>query len=165
MAVTSSTTAPNRVAARLRALMSGQVPVAVVGLLGFVLLFSYPTLSQLSRIGVVWDWPEFVIRNWVAFHTIHDMGQIPLWNPYECGGMPLLAHPSSQIVTPLFALPLFFGPFVGLNLQIPAHLAIAWTGGYALGWVLGMGTLGRLTGFPRSQHHEGHRLQSARTSR
>ncbi len=119
--------------------------MAIAGLGCFVAAFSYPVLSGLGRIGVVWDWPEFLIRNWVAFHSIHDLGQFPLWNPYECGGMPLLAHPSSQIVTPLFALSLFFGPFTGLNLQIPAHLAIAWTGGYVLARALGMGTLGRLT--------------------
>jgi hypothetical protein len=110
----------------------------------FAAVFSYPVLSGLGRIGVVWDWPEFLIRNWVAFHSVHQFRQFPLWNPYECGGMPLLAHPSSQIVTPLFALSLLFGPFAGLNLQIPAHLAIAWSGGYVLGKVLGMGPLGRL---------------------
>jgi hypothetical protein len=131
--------------ARIRNLWRGETALALGALGLFVGAFSLPVLSGLGRIGVVWDWPEFLIRNWVAFHSLHDLGQLPLWNPYECGGMPLLAHPSSQILTPLFALPLLFGPFVGLNLQIPAHLALAWTGGYMLARVLGMGILGRLT--------------------
>src|SRR5579884_2157457 len=114
------------------------------GMAGFTVAFSYPVLIDLGRIGVVWDWPEFLMRNWVAFYSLHHFHQVPLWNPYECGGMPLLAHPSSQILTPLFALQMLFGPFVGLDLQIPVHLAIAWSGGYVLGRVLGMGSLGRL---------------------
>jgi hypothetical protein len=131
--------------ARIRIIWWGKAALAVAGLLCFVAAFSYPIYKGLGRIGFVWDWPEFNIRNWVAFHSLHDLHQLPLWNPYECGGMPLLAHPSSQIVTPLFLLPMLFGPFAGLNLQIPAHLAIAWAGGYVLARVLGMGTLGRLT--------------------
>jgi hypothetical protein len=110
----------------------------------FVAAFSYPVLARLRHVGVVWDWPEFVIRYWVAFHSVHHFHQLPLWNPYSCGGMPLLAHPSSQIMTPLFALALIFGPFTGMDLQIPVHLAIAWSGGYVLGRVLGMGPMGRL---------------------
>src|SRR5581483_11243842 len=41
--------------------------------------------------------------------------------------------------------PMLFGPFAGLDLQIPVHLAIAWSGGYVLGQVLGMDWMGRLT--------------------
>src|SRR5579875_812939 len=130
---------------RIRSNWLGEAALAVIAMAAFAIAFSFPVLTHLGRIGVVWDWPEFLIRNWVAFHSLHDLHQIPLWNPYECGGMPLLAHPSSQIVTPLFALPMIFGPFVGLNLQIPIHLAIAWSGGYVLGRVLGMGLMGRLT--------------------
>jgi hypothetical protein len=145
MAATDSTTARNRVAAQLRAIMSGQALIAVVGLLSFVLLFSYPTLSRLSHIGVVWDWPEVLQRNWAASYTVAHFHQLPLWNPFACGGLPLLAHPLSQVLTPLFALPVTFGANVGLLLQIPVHLAIAWTGGYVLASILGMGNLGRLT--------------------
>ena len=122
-----------------------QTALAVAGLVCFTVSFSYPILKGLGRVGIVWDWPEFNIRNWVAFHSLKDLHQLPLWNPYQCGGMPLLAHPSSQIVTPLFLLTMLFGPFTGLNMQIPAHLAIAWAGGYVLARVLGIGTLGRLT--------------------
>ncbi len=121
-----------------------EAAVALAAMVLFAAAFSYPVLRHLSNIGVVWDWPEFLIRNWVAYHSVRDFHQVPLWNPYECGGMPLLAHPSSQIMTPLFLLPLLFGPFVGLNLQIPAHLAIAWSGGYVLARTLGMNRMGRL---------------------
>src|SRR5579883_1236873 len=88
-----------------------EAALVILGALGFAAAFSYPILTDPSNIGVVWDWPEFLIRNWVACYSVRHFHQLPLWNPYECGGMPLLAHPSSQILTPLFVLPLVFGPF------------------------------------------------------
>ena len=119
--------------------------LVALGAAGFVCLFSYPTLRRLSGIGVVWDWAEFLQRNWVSFYSICKFHQIPLWNPYDCGGMPLLAHPTSAFLSPLFALQLVFGPLAGLHLQISAHLAIAWTGGYVLARIQSMGILGKLT--------------------
>jgi hypothetical protein len=123
----------------------GEPALAAAELIGFVVAFSYPVLIALGRTGYVWDWPEFQIRHWGAYSSLQNFRQIPLWNPYACGGMPMLAHPSSAVVTPMIILPLIFGPFVGLNLQIPAHLAIAWSGGYVMARVLGMGPLGKLT--------------------
>jgi len=122
-----------------------QIAWAIAGLVCFITAFCYPLFIRLGNIGSVWDWPEFLIRYWAAFRSLHDFHQLPLWNPYECGGMPLLAHPNSQVLTPLFALPLIFGPFTGLDLQIAADLAIAWTGGYVLARSLGVGTIGSLT--------------------
>ena len=130
---------------RLQSAVYAEAAVVLLAMLCFVVMFSYPVLSRLGHIGTVWDWPEFVIRYWVAYYSVYHFHQLPLWNPYSCGGMPLLAHPSSQIMTPLFLLPLLSGPFTGIDLQIPAHLAIAWSGGYVLGRVLGMGPMGRLT--------------------
>jgi len=111
----------------------------------FAAAFSYPTLEHLDRIGIVYDWGEHLQPNWAAFYTILHFRQIPLWNPYRCGGMPLLAHPLSPFVTPLFVLQLIFGPFVGVNLEIPVHIAIGWIGGYLLARSLEMGRLGGLT--------------------
>jgi hypothetical protein len=122
-----------------------QTALAIAGVGCFVAAFSYPILRHLGNIGLVWDWPEFLIRYWAGFRSLHDFHQIPFWNPYECGGMPLLAHPNSQVLSPLFVLALIFGPFVGLNLQIVADLAITWIGGYVLANALGMELLGSFT--------------------
>ncbi len=119
--------------------------LAGLGVFGFVGLFCYPTLSHLSRIADAWDWSEYLEANWAAVYSVRHFHQVPLWNPYRCGGVPLLAHPQSQILTPLFVFQLIFGPVVGLHLQIPVHLIIAWSGGYLLARALGMGWLGRLT--------------------
>jgi hypothetical protein len=126
-------------------ILRSEALLAILSAAGFVCLFGYPTLSRLSGIGVVWDWAEFLQRNWVSFYSISRFHQIPLWNPYDCGGMPLLAHPTSAFLSPLFALQLVLGPLVGLHLQILAHLAIAWTGGYVLARIQGMSVMGKLT--------------------
>ncbi len=43
----------------------------------FVVLFTYPILQHLSGVGVVWDWAEFLQRNWVSYHTITYFHQCP----------------------------------------------------------------------------------------
>ena len=113
----------------------------LVGLVAvaFALAFSYPVLGHLSEAGFRRDWDLLRQLDWAAFHSVTHFHQLPLWNPYKCGGMPLLANPHSRIVTPFFLLHLFLGPNVGLNLEVPLHLAIAWSGGYVLGRILGLG--------------------------
>src|SRR5438093_334681 len=118
----------------------------LVGLVAvaFALAFSYPVLGHLSEAGFRRDWDLLRQLDWAAFHSVTHFHQLPLWNPYKCGGMPLLANPHSRIVTPFFLLHLFLGPNVGLNLEVPLHLAISrrsfWPvvillalGGFALG--------------------------------
>jgi hypothetical protein len=121
-----------------------EVLLVALGVGCFVWAFSSPILLKLWGMGITDDWSEHLQPDWAAYYTIIHFHQIPLWNPYRCGGMPLLAHPLSLFVSPTFIVQLILGPFVGLNLQIPIHIAIAWTGGYALARIMGMGYLGRL---------------------
>jgi hypothetical protein len=104
----------------------------------FGVVFSYPILEHLSRVGGFYDFDLMLELHWAAAHSVARFHQLPLWNPYKCGGIPMLANPQSRIVTPFFALSLLFGPFVGLNLEIPLHLAIGWSGGYVLARVQGL---------------------------
>src|SRR5581483_5368141 len=48
---------------------------------------------------------------------LHDH-QLPLWNPYTCGGTAGLAEPESPLFTPTFALELMLGVPNGLRLSI-----------------------------------------------
>jgi len=130
-----------------------EASLAIVGAVVFAIAFTWPILRRLSFIGIADDWAEHLQPDWVAFYTITHFHQVPLWNPYRCGGMPLLAHPLSLCVSPLFLVQLLLGPFVGINLQIPIHVAIGWIGGYVLGRCLGIGVIGSLvcaTIFPAS---------------
>jgi hypothetical protein len=87
------------------------------------------------------DWDVFWVRRWVPYITVAAFHQLPLWNPWRCGGMPMLAEVQSGIVSPFFVLEFIFGFARGVHLEIPLHLAIAWAGGYILGRALGQGRI------------------------
>src|SRR5208337_5026858 len=112
-----------------------------LGSMAFASSFTYQLLKQLSRIGPGADRDYFTETAWAASYTVNQFRQIPFWDPYKCGGVALLADPQARILTPFFLLHLAFGPIVAINLELSAHLAIAWAGGYLLGRLLGLGYL------------------------
>jgi hypothetical protein len=128
------------------------VLVAVAAAL-FGIAFSYPILLHLGELSLHQDWDLLWQLQWVAYHSVVHFAELPLWNPYKCGGMPLLANPHSRMLTPFFLLHALFGPVLGLQLEIPLHLAIGFGGGYVLARVLGLGPLAAIlcgTVFPAS---------------
>ena len=69
---------------------------------------------------------EWCCREWAA-------GRVPLWNPYENCGVPVLADTTSSVVYPgklLFLLPLDFA--VRYKLYITLHVLLAAAGSYVL---------------------------------
>lgn len=88
--------------------------------------------------------PTFKEPYEALLNTIVHFHQLPVWNPYKCGGMPMLGNPQSHFLTPWFLLTLLFGPFIGLRLEIPIYIAIAWSGAYVLARVAGTRPLGAL---------------------
>lgn len=149
----NSRAALTRISTQLRRLRSSDGAIAfTVGLL-FSLVFSYPILAHLTFPGSDNDWDFSFEMAWTPYYTIRHFHQIPLWNPYKCGGLPMFANPQSRILTPMFLLQLVCGPVLGLHLEIILHLALAWAGGYLLGRTLGMtrfGAVGAATLFPAS---------------
>ena len=109
-----------------------------LGSTAFALAFSWPLFGHLGQFGAFHDWEEFTELHWVPYYTVVHFHQFPLWNPYECGGMPMFGNPQSRILTPFFLLHLLVGPVLGLQLEIILHLALAWSGGYVLGRALGL---------------------------
>lgn len=77
---------------------------------------SYPTKFQyIDVVRQIYPWKVYVIeqlKNW----------QIPLWNPYNFSGMPLMANMQSQVFSPFnvlyFVLPFISGWTIGLMSQI-----------------------------------------------
>jgi hypothetical protein len=113
------------------------VAVAVASI-AFALVFCFPLLAHLTTAGTFDDWDQNSASQWSAYWVLHRYHQFPFWNPFECGGMPLLGDPQSHFVTPWFLLTMIFGPVVGLHLQVFIYDAIAWSGSYVLGRVLGL---------------------------
>lgn len=94
-------------------------------------LFASPILSEFGNWGVL-DWDFQLHHHGVARATILDYGELPLWNPFNRSGVPMLAHPESRVLAPTFLLTLLFGEVAGLKLEVLLHLLIGLTGVYAL---------------------------------
>jgi len=115
-----------------------------LGAVIFALAFCYPLLGNLSQGGFVHDWDYTGELGWVAYYSVSHFHQLPLWNPYKCGGMPMLGNPQARVIMPWFLLHLALGPVVGIHLEILVHVAIAWAGSYVLARVLGLSRLAGL---------------------
>ena len=57
--------------------------------------------------------------------------ELPLWDPYECGGRPLWDNPQSLAGAPLVWLSLFIGTSSAMKIWYLAHTA----GGFASMWI------------------------------
>jgi len=116
--------------------------LVALGAVIFALIFCYLLLGHLSTPGLAWDWNLNLEMAWAAWYNVIRLHKFPLWQPWICGGYPILAHPESRILTPFFLLHLVFGPVVGLHLEVIAHTAIGFAGGYFLARTLSMSGVG-----------------------
>lgn len=109
----------------------GERRVVAAVLLAVSAVFVSPIFRNIENFGVLdWDWNLFVQE--VPRRTILDHRQIPLWNPYEFGGLPMLGSPWSRWLSPSFVLVLVFGTVVGVKLEIWLHLLLGLSGAYLL---------------------------------
>jgi hypothetical protein len=82
----------------------------------------------------------------VATATWVDHGYIPLWNPYNERGEPLLDNPFSFVLNPISTGPslLLRDSEQGIKTSVAAYAVVAALGGWFLGRVLNLSTFGRL---------------------
>jgi hypothetical protein len=104
----------------------------VVASLCFGFLFSYPILPHIGEKTLYEDFSYSLDTAWAIWTSVARYHQLPLWNPYRCGGMPLLANPQAPLPSLFLALHLIVGPFAGSLLEIPLHLSIGFAGAYFL---------------------------------
>ncbi len=64
------------------------------------------------------DWDYYFSLHETIRRTVVDYHQLPLWNPYTCGGTAALADPEFSLFTPTFVLELLFGIPRGLRAAI-----------------------------------------------
>jgi hypothetical protein len=84
-------------------------------------------------LGLIWtpgrwgreDWDYFAHHYEAMRRTVLEYHQIPWWNPWSCGGMPLATNPQLGLVSINFLLVLVFGSYPGLKLATVVHLLIA----------------------------------------
>jgi hypothetical protein len=106
--------------------------VATAAALVLSLVYCNGVFATWSTWGAL-DWDQHLLYHAVPVESVLGYGQFPLWNPYSCGGMALLANPQSRVLSPFFPLHLTFGFLTGVRLEIWLHVVVGLLGGYALG--------------------------------
>jgi hypothetical protein len=91
-----------------------------------------PAFAHPGYFAGAYDWRYF--ESWldVGRRTVLWWHQVPLWNPYGCGGEVLLANPQSMVASPAFLLVLAFGTALGIKLMIAVYHFCAFDGMYRL---------------------------------
>jgi hypothetical protein len=108
------------------------------------LLFAFAAVAPIFRFPQLYsqnyDWRYFTSWIEVGRRSILWFHQMPLWNPYGCGGEVLLANPQSLEGSPLMVLTLLFGTALGIKLALVAYYFCAFDGMYRLarGYQLGI---------------------------
>lgn len=105
------------------------IPLGIFLFLAF--FFTIPIFFHFSYWGIE-DWDQHLFYHAVPRKTLLEYHQIPLWNPYYCGGTVMLANPQSRVLSPTFFLILLFGEVKGIKLDIWLHLVIGMMGMYRL---------------------------------
>jgi hypothetical protein len=62
---------------------------------------------------------EASTRAWLAYR------ELPFWNPFPCGGLPILAHPESSVWSPFYLASLLLSPIVFIRWYVAVHHLIA----------------------------------------
>lgn len=98
----------------------------------------YPVLSAGPLWSSRYDWRYFETMTEMARRTVAWYHQVPLWNPYSCGGEVGLANPQAMDGAPTFLLVLLFGTAWGFKLALLLYLFCALHGAYLLARRLGL---------------------------
>jgi len=114
--------------ARVARGLRDEVPIVLIGaaLLTAVWVAELPFGSR--RVELFRDWDHRLVHAEVAVAAVREHGEPPYWNPFPCGGLPLLAKPQSRVASPLFPLHLLWGPTIALRWELACHLFLAAVG-------------------------------------
>lgn len=126
---------------RKRPILHKYAPLAVLA--AIALVYISPVLVDIRNIGVS-DWDSQLFYHAAPLKTILEYGQFPLWNPYFCGGAPMLASPELSFLSPAYIFVLLFGEVVGVKLIIVLFTVLGMWGMYFLSRTLGLGRLSSL---------------------
>ncbi len=103
----------------------------IIILIFLTLAFCIPVIKNIDKLGVS-DWDYFYALNGAITKTILEYHQIPLWNPYMCGGMPLMGYPESSFPSLTSLNAMIFGVVVGLKIDMIIHLILGLIGMFYL---------------------------------
>ncbi|MBU0673290.1 MAG: hypothetical protein KJ950_01450 [Proteobacteria bacterium] len=95
------------------------------------IVFTLPVHDHPGYLGIQ-DWDGYLLFDALARSSWLTFGQIPLWDPYLMGGMPMLAYPESNIFSPALLVQLLVHEVLAAKINITLHAFIGLGGAYAL---------------------------------
>lgn len=120
--------------------------MALFGVLALVLV--WPLLGTAADMNLFRDAQVLDGYEHHAVETVRRFGQLPLWDPYYCGGMYSVGSPQGRHFSPTFLLSLLFGHERGAPLIALAMIVIGLEGAYRYAVSRGASSLGAVLAAP-----------------
>ena len=94
-------------------------------------LFSAPLFSQIGNSGIR-DWDQHLFYFGSVLKTVIEYRQLPLWNPWYCGGSVLYQNPQVPLLSPVYLLAPFTGLLPAVKITVAIYYGIALFGMFLL---------------------------------
>ncbi|MDP2749605.1 MAG: hypothetical protein Q8O89_02105 [Nanoarchaeota archaeon] len=108
-----------------------------------ILVFYLPILQNINNWGIR-DWSFFQVSTGILKKSLVENHQVPLWDPFSCGGRPLISNPQAAFISPLSITILLFGEIIGLKLNMLFLMIFGGIGCYCLARELKIGKISAL---------------------
>ena len=97
---------------------------AILLALAWALFYWWPAFVRPFSIGGD-DWPYFQHMWEVGWIAALRFREIALWDPFQCGGVPMFGDPQAQIYGPWFLLSFALGTTLALKLGLVLHVVVS----------------------------------------
>jgi hypothetical protein len=110
--------------------VAARVPWRLAVFAALAVCASWPLLSTASALNDFRDAHVLAHYETAAREAVLRWHQMPLWDPYYCGGMYLLGTPQARFVSPTFLLTLIFGERRAEAIAVFAMIVVGLEGAY-----------------------------------
>jgi hypothetical protein len=128
--------------------LAGQTRVRLAAFSILSLVANWTALSTAGALNSYRDAQYFTLFEETARISVARFHELPLWNPYYCGGIYALGTPSARFVSPTFLLTLLFGTLRADALIALLMCVVGLEGAYRFARARGTGALGAAFGAP-----------------
>lgn len=87
------------------------------------LYFCWPMLETGAHLGL-YDWDQHLLFYGAVFKSLLEYGQLPFWNPWECGGNVLWQNPQVAILSPAYLFALVVALPFSVKLNVLVHYLV-----------------------------------------
>ena len=105
-------------------MISRRTVLTLLALAALSCWFCAPLLANISNLGAK-DWDQHLFYYASFVKSLRQYGQVPLWNPWYCGGSVLFQNPQIPLISPAYILSVLVPLPVAMKLNIVLHYFIA----------------------------------------